>query len=318
MKKAFSGGLILGTLMMSFMFVSLAHSQIDTTVKSLQDVTGEQIETVKKLIDVVVEFFVKYSFQVVGGLIVLALGWWIGGFVARKINAFLVQKKVDVTVAKFVGSFSKLIVMIFAVTVAMGKFGIEITPLIAGLSVVGLGLSLALQGPLSNYAAGLTLIFTKPFKVGDIVELVGQVGEITEIKIPRTEMKTVDGTTVMIPNNKIVGEIIENFSNWKKIQLSIGVGYKSDIDQAIQIVKDQISKDERVSKEKGILVGIIGFGDSSVDLKAIFFCKQDDYWQVQFDLNKNIFDGFNAANIEIPFPQRDVHLVREDAEKIRA
>ena len=134
-----------------------------------QPLFGAEITNAKKLIDLMIEFCVKYSFQVLGGILVLLLGWFVAKFVAKFLKKFLEKHKVDVTVAKFLITITKLLVVAFAALIALGKFGITIAPFIAGLSVIGFGTSFALQGPLSNYAAGITLIFTKPFKVGDII-----------------------------------------------------------------------------------------------------------------------------------------------------
>ncbi len=280
-----------------------------TEAQSLQDVAVSQIETAKSLVNMIIEFFVKYSFQVLGGIIVLVIGWAVAGYVANIINKLLAKKGIDVTINKFAVGSIKLMIVSFAVIVALGKFGIEIAPLIAGISVAGFGLSFALQGPLSNYAAGIALIFTKPFKVGQIIEVAGVMGEVIDMKLPRTDIKTVDGNMVVIPNKHIIGEIIHNYSTAKRLDINVGVSYKADVESAINVVKDIIKKDARTVKEPN--VGISEFADSSVNIYARLWCKQDDYWNTKFDLNKKIFDAFNAKGIEIPFPQRDVHLIKE-------
>lgn len=281
--------------------------------QSLEEVAVEQVQTFKKLIDIIIEFFVKYSFQVMGGFIVLALGWFIGGFISKKLLAFFEKKQFDITVSKFIAQCVKLMVLVFAAIVALGKFGIEIAPLIAGLSVAGFGLSFALQGPLANYAAGVSLIFTKPFKVGDIVEVAGRTGEVLEIKIPRTEMRTVDGELIMIPNNHIVGEIIHNCSSFKRVDIDVGVAYDADVQLAINIIKEIIKNDKRIEHGEKTSVGIKTFGDSSVNLHGRVWCPQEVYWEVLFDLNKKIFDTFNQKGIVIPFPQSVVHLQKDGA-----
>jgi len=275
--------------------------------QNLQEVASQQLDTARDLIQILIEFAVKYSFQAIGGLIVLGLGLIAAKYIAGVIHKLLSKKNVDVTVTKFIIGGVKLLIMTFAVIVAMGKFGIEIAPLIAGLSVVGFGLSFALQGPLSNYAAGATLIFTKPFKVGDIIEVAGENGEVLDMKLARTEIKTVDGNTVIIPNRHIIGEIIHNFSVNKRLDITVGVSYSADIDKAIKIVSDVIRKDERVIKKPN--VGINEFADSSVNLYARVWCKQDEYWNAMFAINREIFEEFKKQNVEIPFPQRDVHMI---------
>jgi len=278
-------------------------------IKNLEEVAQAQVETAKKLIDMIIEFCVKYSFQVIGGLIVLFLGWLIANYIAKIISKLLIKNKVDVTVAKFIVGGIKLIIFTFAAIVALGKFGIEIAPLIAGLSVAGFGLTFALQGPLSNYASGVTLIFTKPFKVGEIIEVAGVIGEVTDLKLPRTEIKTIDGNMIVIPNRHIIGEIIHNYSTSKCIKFNIGVAYSADVDKAIELIEKIIAEDKRIVKTPNI--GISEFADSCVNIYARAWCKQDEYWNVLFSVNRKIFAAFNDNNIEIPFPQRDVHIIKE-------
>ncbi len=291
----------------AFLFAPVKAFAQDTP-KNIKEVAVAQINTAKSLLDMIVEFVVKYSFQFLGGVIVLALGWMLAKYIARFVEKFLESKKLDVTVSKFLVGTVKLIVMAFAGIVALGKFGIEIAPLIAGLSVAGVGLSFALQGPLSNYASGATLIFTKPFKVGEIIEVAGVIGEVVDLKMPRTEIKTVDGNIIVIPNKHIIGEIIHNYSTSKRVDINVGVSYSGDVQKAIDIVKDVIKKDNRIVKDPD--VGISEFADSSVNIYARAWCKQDDYWDTLFAINKNIFDAFNKNGIEIPFPQRDVHMIK--------
>ncbi len=243
-----------------------------------------------------------------GGIIVLGAGWFISKFVCQFVRDFLAKHKVDVTVAKFLVGAARLVIMAFALLIALGKFGIEIAPFIAGLSVVGFGTSFALQGPLSNYAAGASLIFTKPFRVGDIIEVANVMGEVEDITLPRTILKTIDGTHVVVPNKHIIGEIIQNFTDSKLLDIKVGVSYKADIDKAIDIVRSVIERDSRVLRMPAPKIGISDFGDSSVNIYARVWCKQDDYWDALFAINKSIFDGFKKGGVEIPFPQRDVHL----------
>ena len=270
------------------------------------------IDTFKHLINLLIEGIARYSFQVLGGILILIAGWIGANFVAKIVNEFLEKRQVDVTIKKFLVGAVKLIVFAFAVLISLGKFGIEIAPFIAGLSVVGFGTSFALQGPLSNYAAGASLIFTKPFKVGDIIEVAGVMGEVQDIALPRTMIKTVDGTIIVVPNKHIIGEIIHNYSELKKLDIKIGVSYSTDMNRAIEVAREVIKKDKRISQVKEIKTGILEFGDSSVVLYSRIWCKQSDYWDVLFDINKKIFDEFQKNRINIPFPQRVVHIQKEE------
>jgi small conductance mechanosensitive channel len=271
--------------------------------------TRESAGTLKKVFDWIVEAVVKYSFQVLGGIIVLAAGWVIANFVARFVGNFLNKKKVDVTVAKYMVSITKMVIMLFALIAALSKFGIEIAPFIAGLSVVGLGASLAMQGPISNYAAGAILIFTKPFKVGDLIEVIGIAGEVEDMTLPRTILKTVDGDLIVVPNKHIIGEIIHNSSDFKRVDITVGIGYRSDVDLAIRLIKETLKKDARVNQTREPKVGISEFADSSITIFVRFWCKQAEFYDVKFAVNRNILEALRSGHIEIPFPQREVRIL---------
>lgn len=267
---------------------------------------------VQRLIDVVLELMVKYGFQVLGGLIILVIGWFVAKSVAKVLAEFLAKKQMDVTVIKFIASAAKLVVMAFAFLAALGKFGIEVTPLIAGLSVAGVGASLALQGTLSNYAAGTSLIFTKPFKVGEIIEVAGVMGEVEDMSLGSTKLMRVDGVRIVVPNKHVIGEIIHNYSGRKAVDIKVGVGYGSDVAQAIETIRRIIKGTEQVDHAKEPQIGISEFADSSVTLTARVWCKQRDYLDVLFGINRAILEEFKRRGIEIPFPQREVRLHAQD------
>jgi small conductance mechanosensitive channel len=256
----------------------------------------------------ITEFFVKYSFQALGGIIVILVGILLSKVVYRMVGNLFEKKGVDVTVSKFMLSIVKILIIAFAVLIALGKFGITIAPFIAGISVIGFGTSFALQGPLSNYAAGITLIFTKPFKVGEIVEVSGVIGEVTDMTLARTELKTLDGTVIFVPNKSIIGEVIHNYSQFKKLDLTVGVSYSSDISKAISIVEGVIKQERRIAKDPVPKIGISEFADSSINIYARLWCLQSDYYDVLFLVNRKLFAEFGANGIEIPFPQSDIHI----------
>lgn len=276
-----------------------------------KDIFTPGLETTKKLVDMVVEFLVKYSFQVLGGIVILVIGHFISKIAGRILGQLLEKHKIDVTISKFIIQMIKIVVIAFAVLIALGNFGITILPFIAGLSVAGFGLSFALQGPLSNYAAGVTLIFTKPFKVGDIIEVTDAMGEVADMTLARTQLKTVDGTIIFIPNKQIVGEVIHNYTDFKKLDIKVGVSYESDVEKAIEILKNIVRKNNRVAEKPEPKIGILEFADSSINIYARIWCKQADYWDLMFDINKAIRDEFKNRGITIPFPQRDIHIYDE-------
>ena len=293
------------------LFTTLAHAQEATEVTPSQMIFSSEMGTAKKLLDLLMEFCVKYSFQALGGIIVLVLGLLLAKIVVKFLQKFLIKHNVDVTVSKFICGIVKMIVILLAALVALGKFGITMAPFIAGLSVIGFGTSFALQGPLSNYAAGITLIFTKPFKVGDIIEVTDVMGEVQDMTLARTELKTVDGTKIIIPNKHILGEVIHNYSDNKKLDITIGISYDSSVEKAIAVFTDIVSKDKRVAQSPKAKIGISEFADSSINIYARLWCKQSDFWDVKFDIHKKLNDQLKSAGVTIPFPQRDVHIYEE-------
>jgi len=291
--------------------VSSAFSQQQAPASLTKDIFSPHIETARKLIELITEFIVKYSFQALGGIVVLLISFFIAKAAGRFFGDFLSKHKVDVTISKFLVQMLKIVIIAFAALIALGNFGITIAPFIAGLSVAGFGLSFAMQGPLSNYAAGATLIFTKPFKVGDIIEIEDVMGEVEDMTLACTRVRTVDNTLVVIPNKQIIGEVIYNYSGFKKLDIKIGAAYDSDIDKAIRLVKEVVTTDKRIASKPAPKIGISEFEDSNITIYARIWCRQADYWDVLFDVNKKVRDSFGKEGIEMAFPQRDVHIYNE-------
>ncbi len=265
-------------------------------------------DRLSKVIDLVSENAVHYSFQIIGAIVILLAGWVLSHFVVGMAHRALRKKKVDITIEKFILQGVRWAMLALALLLALSNLGVQIAPLIAGLSVAGVGAGLALQGPLSNYASGATLIFTKPFKVGDIIEAVGVQGEVKDISLPRTELLGLDGSIVIIPNKHIIGEVIKNYSQHRQLEFKVGVGYDCDVDKALSIVEGILRKNKKVPSSQPIVVGIKEFGDSSIVLQAFVWVLPVDYGDVKFAVNKAILDDFRSQGITIPFPQRDVYV----------
>jgi small conductance mechanosensitive channel len=263
--------------------------------------------TLHKLSVIAAEWAVKYSFQVIGGMVILFVAWVLSRFASRILHRWLVEKHIDITVIKFITQTVRIIILALGVLMTLSSFGVQIAPLVAGLSVAGVGIGLALQGPLSNYTSGATLVFTKPFKVGDIIEVKGYQGEVKDISLPRTELYGIDGSIIIIPNKHIIGEVIKNYSHYRKLDISIGVAYDSDVDKALAIIDKIVKADQRIAKDI-MRAGIKEFADSSIILQLIVGVDQAHYGEVKFAVNKHILEQFRANGIVMPFPQRDVYI----------
>jgi len=269
----------------------------------------EEIKTVQKMINIVIDFLVNYSFQVVGAIIVLV----IGVLVARAVSSFLLKlfekKEFDVTLSKFIAATVKGIILGFAFIVAIGKFGITIAPFIAALAAMAFGASFAIQGPLANYGAGLVIILTRPFVVGNTIKVSNVSGIVDEVKLGATILTDEDGVKITIPNKHIVGEIIHNSEERKIVEEMVGISYDSDPEKAIQIIKETLEAFQDISKEPPPQIGIQEFGDSSINIGLRYWIPTNKYFKILYQVNLSIYKHLKENNIEIPFPQRDVHIV---------
>ena len=269
----------------------------------------EEIKTVQKLVNMIIDFFVNYSFQVIGAILVLIIGL----LVARSVASFLLKlferKDLDVTLSKFTAAAVKGIISGFAIIIALGKFGITIAPFIAALAAMAFGASFAIQAPLANYGAGLVIILTRPFVVGDTITVTGVSGVVDEITLGATTLTDEDGVKITIPNKHIVGEIIHNSQEKRIVEEIVGISYDSDPEKAIQIIKEALNEFEDISKEPPPRVGIQKFGDSSIDIGLRYWIPSQKYFKTLYQVNLAVYKQLKARDIEIPFPQRDVHII---------
>jgi small conductance mechanosensitive channel len=269
----------------------------------------EEIKTIQKLIDIVIDFFVNYSFQVVGAILVLVIGVLVARAVSSSLLKFFGKKEFDVTLSKFITATVKGIILGFAFIVAIGKFGITIAPFIAALAAMAFGASFAIQGPLANYGAGLVIILTRPFVVGNTIKVSDVSGIVDEVKLGSTILTDEDGVKITIPNKHIVGEIIHNSEERKIVEQMVGISYDNDPEKAIRIIKEVLEAFHEISKEPPPQIGIQEFGDSSINIGLRYWIPTNKYFKTLYQVNLSVYKHLKAKNIEIPFPQRDVHIV---------
>lgn len=276
-------------------------------------IMSEDFERLQAIYDTVIEFAIRYGFQVIGAIIILVLGLLVARLAARIVLKLCNRGDVDVTLTKFFVGIAKLVVVVFALVIAMAKFGITIAPMVAAIGAGAFGLTLALQGPVSNYGAGLALILTRPFKVGNTLTLHGLTGIVEEIKLGATILSTEDGEEITIPNRKVLGEIFVNSFPYKVVEGSIGIAYSADPDKAIAIIHQCLEGNEAISTESKPQVGIEAFADSSVNIGYRYWVKTEVYFQTQYAINRTIFNAFKENGVAIPFPQREVRLLNESS-----
>ena len=268
----------------------------------------EEIDQFKAIYDLIVTFFVTYSFQLIGALIILMIGLLVSSRVARLVTRTCDKHGLDVTLSRFLASCTKIIIIVAVAVICLGKIGISVTPFIAAIGALSLGAGLAMQGLLSNYAAGLNIILTRPFVVGDTIIVQGVTGIVKEVHLAQTILTDEDEVTILIPNRHIVGEIIHNSNNFKVVESTLGVAYSSDIDQVINTIK-AVLHELGVDTNRPPQVGIDEFGDNSINFGIRFWVPTDKYHQLRFRVNDKLFKALHLAGIEIPFPQREIRLL---------
>jgi len=278
-----------------------------------QEIQNE-LETITRLTNMVIDFFVNYSFQVIGAIIIFLIGL----FVARAIGKFALKlcdkHSVDITLSLFIASTVKLLIIAMVLVICLGKFGISVAPFVAAIGAISLSAGLALQGVFSNYGAGFTIILTRPFVVGNTITINDISGVVTEIKLAHTLLATEDGEIITIPNKHIVGEVITNSFANKVVEASVGISYSADPEVAIQVIKQSLTQFDELSQESPPQVGIEAFADSSINIAYRYWVPTDRYFEVQYQVNLAVFKALQTADIEIPFPQREVTLKNAAAE----
>lgn len=256
-----------------------------------------------------------YCVKIVAATIILLIGLWLAKRVELLIVRILNRKQIDATLVHFFANTIHGALVVFSVVAAIGKLGIETTSFAAVIASAGLAIGLALQGSLSNFAAGVLLIAFKPFKLGDAIKAANEMGTVVEIGLLATELKTADNIKLIIPNSTIMNGAITNFSAHatRRIDLTIGVSYKENLNQVRQILEDLINKDERILKDPEPQVMVSNLNESSVDFVVRPWVNSTDFWTVRCDLIRKIKEAFDAAGVSIPFPQRDIRIIQEKA-----
>lgn len=269
---------------------------------------NEEFEQMAEVYQLVTTFLVTYSFQIIGAIIILLIGLIIARKIHNLILALCQKKGLDITLSRFIASSLRLLIVAMVGIIALNKVGISVTPLIAAIGAIGLGAGLAVQGLLSNYGAGLNIILTRPFVLGDTIQVEGVKGIVEEIHLAYTILSDEDDVRIMVPNKHIIGEIIHNSQGDSLQALTVGIAYDSDPKSAIEVIQKALSDIPGLSIERPALIGIDSFGDSSIDIGIRLWVKTERLYECRYAANMAIHEALELAGIEIPFPQRDVHI----------
>ena len=279
------------------------------------NLTRTMEESNPAIIDTVLDYLAIYGMKIVAALVILIIGLWIAKKLKGLLGTVLTKRDLDPTLVAFLSSLSYTGLVVLVVVAAISKLGVETTSFAAVVASAGLAIGLALQGSLSNFAAGVLLILFKPFKAGDLIEAAGHLGSVKEIGLLTTELATLDNRQVIAPNSTVLGAPIVNLTGYDKrrVDMVVGVSYGDDLDKVEDIIEAVIAEDDRILKDPAPQVAVSTLNNSSVDFVVRPWCAPADYWGVNFDFMKKVKQRFDAEGVTIPFPQRDVHLYQDSS-----
>jgi small conductance mechanosensitive channel len=257
----------------------------------------------------IADMAVRYGMQVLAALVILLVGLRLAGWAGKLADAWLTRKALDVSLRALVVRILRLLIIGATVAVAAEKAGVPVTSLIAGIGVAGLGVGFALQGVLGNVFAGLTILFTRPFRVGEFIDVLGVHGQVTEITVFTTTLLHADRSSVVIPNRKIVGEILHNYGTKRQLELRVGVAYATDLEAALAVVRATLAAHPAVLQDPPALVGVKELGESAIVVSVRPWVPVADYENARLDLNRALVEALRRSNVEMPFPQREVRVL---------
>ncbi len=252
----------------------------------------------------------NYVVPGVAALVMIIAAFMVAAWVKRMTLRSLKKTKLDLTLTKFFANFARYIILIIAIVAILGYFGIETASFAAVLAAGGFAIGLAFQGTLSNFSAGIMLLVFRPFKVGDVISVGGVAGAVDEIELFSTHLNTPDNRRMIVPNGTIFGDTIENMTYHEKrrVDVNVGTDYGADLNETRRILESAASNVAGRLSEEEVQAYLMGLGDSSIDWQVRVWCNPADYFAVRDSLTQAVKDGLDAANISIPFPQRDIHV----------
>ncbi|MGB7250646.1 MAG: mechanosensitive ion channel domain-containing protein [Phormidesmis sp.] len=256
-------------------------------------------------------FLLAFAIRFVIALAIFTGGRWFARLAKRLVKKIMTKAQVEPTLTVFASNILFYLIMAFVVLAALGEIGIETTSLIAALGAAGLAIGLALQGSLTNFAAGIIIIIFHPFRVGDWVEVDGHSGYVMEIELLATTLRTLDNRTVVLPNGTITNGSLVNYSTLGqlRVDLVIGVEYSTDIDHVKRVLADVLAAEARILKSPAPMIGLLEMAESSLNFAVRPWVETQNYWPVYLSIQEDIKKRLDAEGISIPFPQRDVHLI---------
>ena len=271
---------------------------------------------INALTEQVTQYISNYAWSILGALLIFLVGKWVARKLTSLLGKLLKRQNIDETLIRFLDNISYYTLMIVVLMASADQLGVNTTSFLAIFGAAGLAVGLALKDSLGNFASGVMLVFFRPFKIGDVVTAGGVTGKVESISVFSTVFLTFDNQRMIVPNGKITNDTITNINAnpTRRLDLVFGIGYEDDIARAKAIFLGHMLADSRILKDPKPLIAVAELADSSVNFFVRPWVKTEDYWAVRFDLTEKMKLEFDAAGLNIPFPQRDVHLYTMEQE----
>lgn len=271
----------------------------------------DQLQTLNQAKQKLVDMTTEFAPQAFTALLILVLGYFIARWLVSLGRRWLEKMDLEPPVLHLILQVVWVLLMGLFLLMALSQLGVELLPLVAGLGVAGAGVALAMQGVLGNLAAGLTIIFTRPFRVGEYVSMAGVEGRVDAIRLFSTILDHPDRSRIVIPNRKIVGEILHNYGKIRQLDVVVGVAYSTDLNLALSAVNDVLQNNARVLQDPAPVVRVSMLADSSISIAIKPWVNVPDFGTANGEVNKAVVEEFRTRGVSIPFPQREVRLLNQ-------
>jgi len=270
----------------------------------------EQVAAAGNIVDKIINMGIEYGPKLLGAILVVIIGFWIVRIISRSTVKMMEKREMDPSLIPFLKGLISIILKVLVVISALGMIGIEMTSFIAILGAAGLAIGLALSGMLQNFAGGVIILIFRPFRVGDFIDAQGHMGTVKEISIFTTILNSVDKKVIIIPNGPLSTGSMTNFSRepQRRVDWKFGIAYGDDMENFKKAINEFIEEDTRILKDPEPFIALSELGDSSVNFAVRVWVNAEDYWGVYFDMNEKVYKRFGDYNLNIPFPQMDVHV----------
>jgi small conductance mechanosensitive channel len=269
----------------------------------------DHLQSLEHAQNTAIDLALQFGPKVVVALLIMATGFYVGRWIGRATDPMLVKLGLDETLRQLLIRMLRILVLGLFAIMALQNLGVQLLPLLAGLGVAGAGIALAMQGVLGNLAAGLTIIFTRPFLVGEYISIADEEGTVEEIKLFNTVLSHTDHSRIVIPNRKIAGEILHNYGRLRQLDVVVGVAYDTDITLALQAIRDLLAVHPKILQEPVPVISVLTLADFRVQIAIRPWTSVDDFNDASSDITQAALETFRARGIVIPLPQHEVHLL---------